>query len=48
MISTKRKRIKNVILFFLIVIVLILLGFTLYYSGYIEVGKNLIKGKKPY
>ena len=46
MISTKRKKIKNVILFFLIVIVLILLGFTLYYSGYIEVGKNLIKGEK--
>lgn len=46
MISTKRKKIKKVILFFLIVIVLILLGFTLYYSGYIEVGKNLIKGEK--
>ena len=44
MISINRKRTKNVLLIFLILIVLILVGLTFYYSGYIEVFRNIVNG----
>ena len=46
MISINRKRTKNVLLIFLILIVLILVGLTFYYSGYIEVFRNIVNGEK--
>ena len=46
MISINRKRTKNVLLIFLILIALILVGLTFYYSGYIEVFRNIVNGEK--
>ena len=46
MISINRKRTKTVILIFLILIVLVLIGLTFYYSGYIEVFRNIVNGQK--
>lgn len=46
MVSINRKRTKTALLIFLILIVLGLIGLTLYYSGYIGDFKNAISGEK--
>ena len=46
MVSINRKRTKTALLIFLILIVLVLIGLTFYYSGYIEVFRNIINGQK--
>ena len=46
MVSINRKRAKTALLIFLILIVLVLIGLTFYYSGYIEVFGNIVNGQK--
>lgn len=46
MVSINRKRAKTALLIFLILIVLALIGSTFYYSGYIEVFRNIVNGQK--
>ena len=46
MVSINRKRAKTALLIFLILIVLVLIGLTFYYSGYIEVFRNIVNGQK--